>query len=77
MNMDPKGTAPGLAQGAAPKVKTIHLKCKGLNGNCTSLVATEIVVEETQAGVAPSQRVYACTECGFTSSMSVGGPVHF
>ena len=77
MNMDPKGTTPGLAPGAAPKAKVINLKCKGLNGNCSSLEATEIVVEETQAGVAPSQRVYACTKCGHTSSMSVGGPVHF
>lgn len=77
MSIDPKGTTPGLAAGSAPKAKVINLKCKGLNGNCTSLQATEIPVEQTQTGVAPNQRVYSCVDCGFTTSTSVGGPVHF
>jgi hypothetical protein len=73
---DPKGTTPGLAQ-SAPAPKVINMKCKGLNGNCDSLEAREIPVEQTQAGVAPTNRYYACVKCGHTTATTVGGPVNF
>ena len=71
MSIDPKGTKPGLAP-QAPKQKIVNLKCR--NQDCASIEAIEIPVD-TQGGpgVAPSRRMYQCTECHQTWGLPVGG----
>lgn len=67
MPADPRGTTPGLAPSAKPSEAVINLKCR--NPKCKSITATEIKIPNK------SQRIYRCTKCGHTWTISVGGNI--
>lgn len=67
MPIDPTSTKPGLppTQNEPPPV---HMKCR--NPNCDSITAVEIKLQGQG-----SARLYRCTKCGATRSITVGGSV--
>lgn len=68
MPVDPKGTTPGLTPQAKPQAKPINLKCR--NPKCNNISATEIKIPNA------SQRIYRCTKCGHTWTITVGGQIN-
>jgi transposase-like protein len=68
MPIDPRGTTPGLTPAAKPDENLINLKCR--NPKCTNITATEIKVPNRK-GI----RIYCCTKCGHTWTISVGGQI--
>jgi hypothetical protein len=75
MTIDPKGTSPGLANGARVEPKKISMGCK--NEFCTSIQVVEVT---PQAGVSGSSdfhnRTYQCCVCNSVWTVPTGGFVN-
>jgi len=75
MSIDPRGTTPGIIPGAEAKPKTVFMKCP--EARCSSKEVIEILIHEQARGApVPAHRAYRCTQCGHTTSISVGGYIH-
>lgn len=70
MNIDEKGTAPGLTPAAKVKPETVAIRCR--SNKCDSIEAVEIKVGSPEH---TGQRLYQCVKCGKPISLNVGG--HF
>lgn len=75
MNIDSKGTLPGLVGGAKAEPKKLSIKCK--NEFCNSNQAVE-VTPNLGAGVGgvPHNRTYQCCICNCVWTVSTGGFVN-
>lgn len=63
----------GTGRGVTPELgeKTINMKCH--NPKCSSITAVELKIPKG----GNSNRLYQCTRCHFTWSVSVGGNFSF
>jgi len=69
MPIDPKGITPGLAK-IEKKPTLVSIRCS----QCSSMEFEDLKVQGSES---QGLRVYRCTQCGFTKSVAVGGPVTF
>jgi hypothetical protein len=69
MPVDPAGTTPGLAPGAAPE-EQINMRCRS-GGRCDSMTAVIMKIPGQE-----SLRMYRCTGCNHTWGLNVGGSVN-
>lgn len=74
MTIDPKGTQPGIMHNA-PQEKLVAMRCRF--ENCNSNTAKEVVPSVTENGVVLSNRVYQCTACMGTWTISLGGSFNY